>query len=73
MLAQSVIVGNKTIDLCDIFSASLLVCFQRRLKPIYLTGPFSQFPELGFYVPFNSLGHIGSGPPHCHLRESNPH
>ena len=26
-----------------------------------------------FYVPFNSQGHIGKGPQHSHLWESNPH
>ena len=24
------------------------------------------------YIPFNSQGHIGTGPHHCHLWESNP-
>ena len=23
--------------------------------------------ESGFYIPFNSQGHIGTGPQHCHL------
>ena len=27
----------------------------------------------GFHIPFNSQGHIGTGPQHCHLWESNPH
>ena len=26
----------------------------------------------GFYVPFNSQGHIGTGPQNCHLWDSNP-
>ena len=25
-----------------------------------------------FYVPFNSQGHIGTGPQNCHLWDSNP-
>ena len=29
-------------------------------------------PKLGFNVPFNSQGHIGTGPQHCHLWDSNP-
>ena len=29
--------------------------------------------KLGFYVPFNSQGHIGTGPQNCHLWDSNPH
>ena len=29
-------------------------------------------PKLGFYVPFNSQGHIGTGPQNCHLWDSNP-
>ena len=28
--------------------------------------------KLGFYVPFNSQGHIGTGPQNCHLWDSNP-
>ena len=28
--------------------------------------------KLGFYVPFNSKGHIGTGPQNCHLWDSNP-
>ena len=28
--------------------------------------------KLGFNVPFNSQGHIGTGPQHCHLWDSNP-
>ena len=31
-----------------------------------------QQSKLEFYVPFNSQGHIGTGPQHCHLWESNP-
>ena len=27
--------------------------------------------KLGFYVPFNSQGHIGTGPQNCHLWDSN--
>ena len=27
--------------------------------------------KLGFNVPFNSQGHIGTGPQHCHLWDSN--
>ena len=27
----------------------------------------------GFYIPFNSLGHIRTGPQHYHLWGSNPH
>ena len=26
----------------------------------------------GVYVPFNSQGHIGTGPQNCHLWDSNP-
>ena len=29
--------------------------------------------KLGFYVLFNSQGHIGTGPQNCHLWDSNPH
>ena len=29
--------------------------------------PKGQRSKLGFYVPFNSQGHIGTGPQHCHL------
>ena len=32
----------------------------------------SQKSKLGFYVPFNSQGHIGTGPQNCHLWDSNP-
>ena len=32
----------------------------------------SQRSKLGFYVPFNSQGHIGTGPQNCHLWDSNP-
>ena len=28
--------------------------------------------KLGFYVPFNSQGHIGTGLQNCHLWDSNP-
>ena len=28
--------------------------------------------KLGFYIPFNSQGHIGTGPQHCHLWDSKP-
>ena len=28
--------------------------------------------KLGFNIPFNSQGHIGTGPQHCHLWDSNP-
>ena len=28
--------------------------------------------KLGFNVPFNSQGHIGTGSQHCHLWDSNP-
>ena len=28
--------------------------------------------KVGIYVPFNSQGHIASGPEHCHLWDSNP-
>ena len=31
-----------------------------------------QKSKLGFYVPFNSQGHIGTGPQNCHLWDSNP-
>ena len=31
----------------------------------------SEDPKLGFNVPFNSQGHIGTGPQHCHLWDSN--
>ena len=49
--------------------------------PIPSTAPTLQwltFPllkstsKLGFYVPFNSQGHIGTGPQHCHLWDSDP-
>ena len=30
------------------------------------------FTKLGFYVPFNSQDHIGTGPQNCHLWDSNP-
>ena len=33
---------------------------------------FDQRSKLGFYVPFNSQGHIGTGPQNCHLWDSNP-
>ena len=29
--------------------------------------------KFGFYAPFNSQGHIGIGPLHYHLWESNTH
>ena len=32
----------------------------------------TQITKLGFYVPFNSQGHIGTGPQNCHLWDSNP-
>ena len=32
----------------------------------------SQRSKLGFYVPFNSQGHIGTGPQNCHFWDSNP-
>ena len=32
----------------------------------------SAWSKLGFYVPFNSQGHIGTGPQNCHLWDSNP-
>ena len=31
-----------------------------------------QRSKLGFYVPFNSQSHIGTGPQNCHLWDSNP-
>ena len=31
-----------------------------------------QRSKLGFYVPFNSQGHMGTGPQNCHLWDSNP-
>ena len=31
-----------------------------------------QRSKLGFYVPFNSHGHIGTGPQNCHLWDLNP-
>ena len=34
--------------------------------------PLGQRSKLGFYVPFNSQGHIGTGPQNCHLWDSNP-
>ena len=30
-----------------------------------------QRSKLGFYIPFNSQGHIGTGSKHCHLWDSN--
>ena len=30
-----------------------------------------QRSKLGFFVPFDSQGHIGTGPQHCHLWDSN--
>ena len=39
----------------------------RYIKLQYLTKS-----KLGFYVPFNSQGHIGTGPQNCHLWDSNP-
>ena len=43
--------------------------------PGKLPGPFgdSLRSKLGFYIPSNSQGHIGTGSQHCHLWESNPH
>ena len=35
-------------------------------------GPISQKSKLGFNVSFNSQGHIGTVPQHCHLWDSNP-
>ena len=29
--------------------------------------------KLGFYIPFKSKGHIGTGPKQCHLWELNTH
>ena len=37
----------------------------------YMTN--SRLKLLGFYVPFNSQGHVGIGPHHCHLWESSQH
>ena len=34
-------------------------------------GRFGQWSKSGYYVPFNSQGHIGTGPPYCHLFELN--
>ena len=34
-------------------------------------GKGEQRSKLGFYVPFNSQGHIGTGPENCHLWDSN--
>ena len=33
---------------------------------------FLSHSKLGFYILFNSQGHIGTGPQHCHLWDSNP-
>ena len=48
-----------------------------KLKSAYnllIIGPrgFGQRSKLGFYVPFNSQGHIGTGPQNCHLWDLNP-
>ena len=39
---------------------------------VHRPGYSSQRSKLGFYVPFNSQGHIGTGPQNCHLWDSNP-
>ena len=33
----------------------------------------TSWSKLGFYILFNSQGHIGTGSQHCHLWDSNPH
>ena len=39
----------------------------------YMKPPASKSKsKLGFYVPFNSQGHIGTGPQNCHLWDWNP-
>ena len=46
--------------------------FEVRKNPISFV-VFSKSKIQGFFVPFNSQGHIATGPQHCHLWESNPH
>ena len=41
------------------------------LEQILMTN--DNWSKQGFYVPFNSQGHIGTGPELCYLRELNPH
>ena len=38
---------------------------------IGITGVHTSKSKLEFNVPFNSQGHIGTGPQHCHLWDSN--
>ena len=44
---------------------------QRRIPPyrtmIVNCQNVDQRSKLGFYIPFNRQGHIGTGPQHCHL------
>ena len=51
-------IANTILYSCQCFQGS---CITTTLKS-----------KLGFYVPFNSQGHIGTGPQNCHLWDSNP-
>ena len=48
-----------------------LYIFQRKNLAFYPLN-YNTKSKLEFYVPFNSQGHIGTGPQNCHLWDSNP-
>ena len=56
-------------ELC--FALGLSVCWLDELC-LVMIGLFGTKSKLGFYIPFNSQGHIGTGPQNCHLWDSNP-
>ena len=45
---------------------------EKLVPPATCVTCLGQRSKLGFYVPFNSQGHIGTGPQNCHLWDSNP-
>ena len=55
---------------CFIYAFSIV--FVDKNKALLLLYFLLLQTKLGFYVPFNSQGHIGTGPQNCHLWDSNP-
>ena len=65
-LSVALVTGEDTTHTISGLS-SLLVIYSQSC----VTSRWSK-SKLGFNVPFNSQGHIGTGPQHCHLWDSNP-
>ena len=63
---------NQDTQACSVFKVNIMkikLCF---CSSFIIEYKMHQGTKLGFYVPFNSQGHIGTGPQNCHLWDSNP-